>query len=239
MLLNRIAARVTNKVFRTFNYTVEKLPADNTNREDFERLIKSAAKANDLKLHFGCGARILKDWINIDLAFTPFEPYLQYYTDKHYPPEIRGTREDLFIVNMIKDGLPLPDNSVDIIFHEDFFEHLSQKAQFIFLAETFRVMKPGAVHRINTPNIRASMRDNSSFDKGKDGVFTSEWDTWHHDSIISPAILKEMSQIVGYSEIQFNAKDKSIIQHLLPPEYRPNENDRLAADSNVFADLIK
>jgi hypothetical protein len=181
----------------------------------------------------------LKGWVNIDLSFEPFEAYLQYYTDVHYPPEIRGTRGDLFVIDILQDGLPLPDNSVDLIFHEDFFEHLAEKQQVIFLAETLRVMKKGAVQRINTPNLKASMRDNSNFNKGKAGVFNGEWDYWHHFNVISPAILQELAVIVGYTQVIFNSKNKSIAADKLPLEYRPDEKNRPAADSNVFADLVK
>ena len=54
-------------------------------------------------------------------------------------------------MNILEAGLPLPDNSVDAIFHEDFSEHLDQKEQILFLAEALRVLKHGLVHRINTP----------------------------------------------------------------------------------------
>ena len=221
------------------NYSLNKLPKDKSRSKDLERLAQYAIENDHIKLHFGCGPRILKGWINIDLTFESFEPYLQYYTDDHYPAALRGNRDDLFIINILNDGLPLPDNSVDLIFHEDFFEHLTQKEQIVFLAETFRVMKPGSVHRINTPNLVVSMLDNSSFSKGKDGVFTAEWDNWHHHNIITPSILEEMAKIVGYSEIIFNSKNHSTAAHLLPSEYRPNEKDRPSANSNVFADLIK
>jgi hypothetical protein len=100
-------------------------------------------------------------------------------------------------------------------------------------------MKKGAVHRINTPNLAASMRDKSSFSKGIDGVFVGEWDFWHHYNVISPAILADMAKIVGYTDIKFNSKNHSIVAPQLPVEYRPDEKDRPAADSNVFADLIK
>ncbi|MBS1531833.1 MAG: methyltransferase domain-containing protein [Bacteroidetes bacterium] len=231
--------KITNMLLAKAGYAINKLPSDHTNTDDFNRLPALAQKLDVVKLHFGCGPRILKGWLNFDLAYEPFEAYLQYYTDTHYPPEIRGSRNDLFIINILKDGIPLPDNSVDLIFHEDFFEHLTEKQQVIFLAETFRVMKKGAIHRINTPNLRASMRDNSDFSKGKAGVFNGEWDYWHHFNVISPAILKELADIVGYSQVQFNAKNKSTAADQLPLEYRPNEKDRQAADGNVFADLVK
>ncbi len=234
-----IALRMISKFFRLFGYSVRKEEPVVANHPDVERLRVRGLRAESLSLHFGCGPRVLKGWINIDLAYEPFHNYLQYYTDVHYGEAIRGDRADLYIVNVLRDGLPLPDESVDLIFHEDFFEHLDQKEQMMFLAETFRVLKKGAVHRINTPNLRASMRDHADFSKGLSGVYTDEWEQWGHYSVVSPAILREMADIVGYSSVQFNGRDESIARAQLPSEYRPDPHDRPAADSNVFADLLK
>jgi predicted SAM-dependent methyltransferase len=227
------------RLLQKAGYELNKLHKSGTNKSDYERLQHDVKKHDTLKLHFGCGPRVLKGWINIDLSYAHFGPYLQYYTDKHYPEAIRGGRNDLYIIDILSDGLPLPDNSVDLVFHEDFFEHLNQKQQMVFLAETLRVMKKGAIHRINTPNLVASMRDNSHFEKGKAGVYTGEWENWDHYSVISPAILADMAKIVGYAETTFNSKNKSIAADQLPLEYRPDEKDRPAEDSNVFADLVK
>jgi hypothetical protein len=235
MTIKYILTRLLGKA----GYEFKKLPVSGSDKNDLIRLPADVKKLDKIKIHFGSGPRILKGWINIDLSYAHFGPYLQYYTDKHYPEAIRGSRDDLYIIDIFNDGIPLPDESVDIIFHEDFFEHLTQKQQIIFLAETLRVMKKGAVQRINTPNLVASMRDNSSFKKGKAGVYTAEWDNWEHHSVISPAILGDMAKIVGYSKFFFNSKDKSIAAEELPSEYRPDENARAAADSNVFADLVK
>jgi predicted SAM-dependent methyltransferase len=234
-MLKNIPGRILKKI----GFEIIKVKKHTDNKQDLLRLSQLGANKQPLKLHFGCGPRVLKGWINIDIAFEPYENYLQYYTDTHYPESIRGNKNDFYEINLIKTGLPLPGESVDLIFHEDFFEHLTQKEQIIFLAETRRVLKKGAVHRINTPNLKASMRDNSTFEKGKDGVFTGEWDWWHHYSVMTPAILEDMAKIVGYSEIKFNSRNNSIIANMLPLEYRPDEKDRPAADSNVFADLIK
>jgi predicted SAM-dependent methyltransferase len=162
------------RVLRKIGFEFIKIDKRSSNKDDMFKLSQLVLNNFPIKLHFGCGPRVLKGWVNIDLSYEPFENYLQYYTDLHYPESIRGDRNDFYEINLLKTGLPLPDNSVDIIFHEDFFEHLTQKEQVVFLAETLRVMKKGAVHRINTPNLLASMRDNSDFGKGKDGVFTDE-----------------------------------------------------------------
>ncbi len=122
-------------------------------RVAYERLGKLACRVRVPKLHFGCGPRVLKGWVNIDLAYEPFEKYLQFYGEKYYPAEIRADRSEFYAIDITKTGLPLPDDSVDVIFHEDFMEHLNQRDQIVFLAETLRVLRPGGVHRVNTPNL--------------------------------------------------------------------------------------
>ena len=204
---------------------------------DFNKL-KNYSKTNkDIKLHFGCGPRVLKGWINIDILYEPYENYLKYYGDEFYPAQIRGTREDFYEFNAIDLGIPLPDNSVDLIFHEDFIEHLNQRDQFIFLAETLRVMKKGAIHRVNTPNIITSMATHSNFSKGANGVYKGEWDDNIHLSVLSQKYLEEIALLIGYSQVIFNGKNQSISKDL-PKEYRPS-GDRDQTEGNIFADLIK
>src|SRR5476651_508702 len=96
--------RVFRKISKIIGYRIEKVPANATDKKDFERLPVDAQNLENIKLHFGCGARILKHWLNFDLFFTSFEPYLQYYTDEHYAAEIRGTRSDLYVIDIIKSG---------------------------------------------------------------------------------------------------------------------------------------
>lgn len=222
---------------KTTGYKVYLQKVSNNSQKDDYYKLQQRELTNKVKLHFGCGPRILKDWINIDVLYEPYEKYLKYYGDEHYPVEIRGNRSDFYEFNAIELGIPLPDNSVDVVFHEDFFEHLSQRDQYIFLAETLRVLKPGAIHRINTPNLAKSMQSHSDFSKGINGVYKEEWDSHFHISIMTPNILEEMAKIVGYSQIIFNGKNQSISKDL-PKEYRPSE-DRDQTTGNVFADLIK
>jgi predicted SAM-dependent methyltransferase len=202
-----------------------------------ERVKAYAANTSNIKLHFGCGPRVLKGWVNIDLAFEPYENYLQYYGDAFYSAEIRGTKSDFFAIDITKERLPLQDNSVDVIFHEDFIEHLDQRSQMIFLAETLRVLKPGCIHRVNTPDLKTSMLNNSEFARGGAGVYVDEWDKHGHKNILTPNILAEMAKIVGYREIRFTGRNGSS-SPTIPREYRPDPNDR-AESGNIFADLLK
>jgi hypothetical protein len=201
-----------------------------------DRLRASAERADEVRLHVGCGPRVLTGWLNVDLAFEPFEDYLQYYGDRFYGPSVRGDRSDFFAIDITR-GLPLPDDSVDVVFHEDFIEHLTQGEAVGFLAEVFRVLKPGAIHRINTPDLAKSMERNSDFRRGLAGVYEAEWSRHGHYNVLTPTYLAELATLVGYSKIDFNGRDRSTYGDI-PAEYRPDPSDR-PEDGNVFADLFK
>ena len=204
---------------------------------DNPQLIRNRLLSSPVKLHIGCGPRVLKGWINIDVSYEHFGNYMQYYTEKFYPESIRGDRSDFLAIDVTRQALPLPDDSVDVIFHEDFLEHLCQRDQMLFLAETCRVLKPGCVHRVNTPNLLNSMRHHSEFSKGYNGVYTEEWNRHGHLSVLTPKMLEEMALMCGYSRVMFMKRNESTSK-LIPAEYRPDPNDR-PEDGNIFADLIK
>lgn len=229
-------ARIKRKIRRTF-IKEKNLVNNNISELDQKRIQEIIKEKKILKIHIGCGPRVLKHWINIDLHYEPYENYLKYYTDKFYPPEIRGNKADFFAMDVTKEKLPSPDNSVDLIFNEDFVEHLGQRDQIAFLSETLRVLKKGGVHRISTPNLLSSMRDKSNFSKGFEGVFFEEWDKHHHKNLFTPESLKEIALMVGYSEVKFGKRNQSVSK-LIPLEYRPDPKDR-PEDGNIFADLIK
>jgi hypothetical protein len=199
---------------------------------DLERLTKLVQGGYPLRLHFGCHARLLKGWINIDLGYYRPRNNLYLWPD---PVENRGQRKDLFVINFSEGPLPLPDNSVEVIFHEDFLEHLDQRDTLLFLAETFRVLKKGGVHRISTPDLAASMRRHSKFSEGFKGVFVYEWDKHAHLNIPTPAYLKELALLVGYSKALFTGKNQSC-SPLIPLEFRPNDREE---NEQIFCDLIK
>ena len=228
----RIIKKMTGMIRNFFRKnSSEKLHSDQ------ERLKIFVTGTKKIMLHFGCGPRVLKGWVNIDLAFEPFENYLQYYGEVFYPEEVRGGRRDFFAIDIIKNRLPLEDNSVDVIFHEDFIEHLDQRSQMIFLAETYRVLKLGGIHRVNTPDLKTSMLSNSDFLLGGAGVYVDEWDAHGHKNVLTSNILTEMARVVGYRDIYFTGRDESS-SRFVPREYRPDPNDR-AEHGNIFADLVK
>lgn len=82
-----------------------------------------------LFLNIGAGSKKIQGFINVDI-----EPGADIVTD-------------------VTKGLPFEDNSVDGIYSEHFIEHLSQDDGCFFFRECRRILRPGSVIRIATPDL--------------------------------------------------------------------------------------
>ena len=191
------------------------------------KVLQLVSDGQPVKIYPGCGDTIAAGFLNIDV--------FKHKNLRDDDPRWRD--RDIFIFPFADMAWPLPDSCADYIFHEDFFEHISQKQQICFLAETLRVLKPGAWHQVNTPCLVHSMKSNSNFARGFDGVYRAEWDKHGHVSLISRTILEEMAKLVGYREVVFTQKGQSVSKFRYP-EGRPGP-DRDQILGNVFADLLK
>ncbi|MBU1215121.1 MAG: glycosyltransferase [Gammaproteobacteria bacterium] len=80
-------------------------------------------------LNIGCGSKHLSGFVNMDIE----QPYDQKLD--------------------ARKGLPYADRSVDGVYSEHFFEHLTQAEGLRFLRECRRVLKPGAFVRIAMPDL--------------------------------------------------------------------------------------
>jgi SAM-dependent methyltransferase len=88
------------------------------------------------KLNFGCGTEKLDGWVNIDW-------------DAACQPDMR--------VDLSKE-LPFETASVDYIVSEDFIVQLDIEGGRRFLRECRRILKPGGVMRLLTPNLEILAR---------------------------------------------------------------------------------
>lgn len=80
-------------------------------------------------LHVGCGPEHKDGFINIDLL---------------------GTSADVALD--LAQGIPLPDGSVDGIFHEHVLGHLPNRVGYRFMVESRRVLGDGGVLRVGVPD---------------------------------------------------------------------------------------
>jgi len=82
-----------------------------------------------IRLNIGCGKKQEKGFINLDL---------------------RDLGQD--IVWDIREGIPFPDNSVDLIWSQHVMEHFNESESQAVLREMHRVLKPGGVMVHTTPH---------------------------------------------------------------------------------------
>jgi predicted SAM-dependent methyltransferase len=104
------------------------------------RRARALRNRSDLKLNLGCGPDIKPGYVNIDL----------------------GDKADLRLD--LREPLPFSGNSCSMVQSEHFLEHLSYPGDAMrFLAECFRVLRPGGIFRVGVPDsewpIRAYARD--------------------------------------------------------------------------------
>jgi hypothetical protein len=189
-----------------------------------ERVAALLTEGKSIKLYIGCGLTIRPGFLHIDMSM----PTSNLVEHELLP--------DLFRFP-IGNELPVPSNSIDFVFSEDFIEHLPQMIQLKFLAEAHRILKPGSVNRVNTPCILDSMRKQSDFTKGAIGVYEKEWIGWGHVNVLSKGTLNEFSELCGYSYMSLLAKNESLSEHHTG-DVRP-KGDRQGPDANIYADLVK
>jgi SAM-dependent methyltransferase len=111
-------------------------------------------------MNVGCGWKMHCEWTNLD-----FSPYARLV---HHPHLVRlldrcglitgVRRERLSKVDPeilcwdLRRGMPFADGAFDAVYHSHFLEHLEREAAPIFLAECYRVLKPGGLLRVVVPD---------------------------------------------------------------------------------------
>lgn len=83
------------------------------------------------KLHLGSGSIHLDGWLNIDID----SPHADLNLDLRCP-------------------LPCADDSVKFIFSEHFIEHITRRESVQLLRECRRILVPGGVLRLSTPDLK-------------------------------------------------------------------------------------
>jgi len=101
-----------------------------------DALTQRVSTGQRILCNFGCGTRHHSAWINIDFHGDG-ETVLQW---------------DL------RQGLPLPDGSCDAVYSSHTIEHFDRTGARKFLAESYRVLKPGGILRLVMPDLEGIAR---------------------------------------------------------------------------------
>jgi predicted SAM-dependent methyltransferase len=166
---------------------------------DRQTIAQHFAAPGAKKLHIGCGPHNLEGWLNADL----------------YP---RGNQIRLDATRRF----PLEDNSIDFVYTEHMIEHIPWPAALLMLKESFRVLKPGGIIRVATPNLdfltgllkgnlpesaKTYLRSNRPIwtawapDDSAIFAFNHFVRAWGHQFIFDAATLRRTLEMAGFSAI--------------------------------------
>jgi predicted SAM-dependent methyltransferase len=121
-------------------------------------LERSVAEGRPVLCNLGCGVRHHSAWINID-----------FHGDGH-----------TVLAWDLQRGLPLPDASCDVVYSSHAIEHFDRRGVRRFMDECWRVLRPGGILRLVTPDLegiaRAYLKCLESAQRGEDGAAARyEW----------------------------------------------------------------
>lgn len=150
---------VLRKVIRVTGYELSKIKSHNDEklyRELFGNYSVENRKFYNISagghFDFGCGIHHPL-WTNIDVD-RPWENRIQYNPD-------RDIAHDFLTLT----PLPVDSDTAEIVYSRATIEHLTDDAALLMLKEVKRILKPGGVFRVVTPNIDLDFRAFRNNDK--------------------------------------------------------------------------
>jgi SAM-dependent methyltransferase len=116
--------------------------------------------------NLGCGPKVSShpDVVNMDWSI-----YLRFRSSAllgWMPPLVlRGERLRRYrelpgniVAHDLARGIPLPDGSLDVVYHSHMLEHIDRQRVAGFQREVWRVLKPGGVQRVVVPDLEILAR---------------------------------------------------------------------------------
>jgi predicted SAM-dependent methyltransferase len=184
-------------------------------------------RKSPVKLNLGCGTDYKTGWINIDNN-----------SDNNI--------EKLDLNWDLRNPLPFDDNSVNFIFNEHFFEHLTVEEGQICMKDFMRVLRPGGVMRIAMPDLEgavASYMDKNwrkkaflrkfglDFVQTRAELINMNFREWGHKWLYDWEELERRLKEAGYTNIKHCKRGKS--------EYPELEKLEIRNESNLIAEVTK
>lgn len=177
------------------------------------------------KIHYGCGKKIFKGWLNVD-------GYDESYPDGSIDP---GIAENIFYCDLTQKH-PFPLDYFEFGFCEDFLEHLDQGDSLIFLEEVYRTFCTGGVLRLSFPGFEGVLKrhfNNRGFEEFRLGQ-KDAYATWMHKHFYCKDSLKLVARHIGFGRIEFVEYGVSRYLIFNNLDSRPDQ-----VDLNIYVELTK
>jgi predicted SAM-dependent methyltransferase len=122
------------------------------------------AVPGEVKLNVGCGSTVAEGWVNIDRSpsvyLSRFPRVRQALLAAHVLTPQQGAGFPAGVVHAnVARHIPVGDHSADFVYSSHMIEHLSRWEGLRFVRECRRVLKPGGVLRLATPDLETMVRD--------------------------------------------------------------------------------
>lgn len=181
-----------------------------------------------LKLHLGCGTVRLEGWINIDL------------------PSRAGELETKPDLNLdVRKPLPFAAGSARLIYHEHLMEHLTIDEGRRCLGDWLRLLEPGGVLRVATPDLeylveryRGDWRDQAwlrqseyAFIRTRAEMLNVALRWWDHRYVYDGEELERRMREAGFGTVRRCTLGRSTVPELAGLETR--------ADSQLILEGVK
>jgi predicted SAM-dependent methyltransferase len=210
----------------------------------------AALAARFPKFHLGCGPVLLEGYLNIDGDFPRDFPNLAFGVPMPLPsqPQRFVYRHDL------RRGIPAPKNSLAVIYHSHFLEHLTDQEGRALLLNCFNCLKEGGVMRLAVPDFRLWCsryveRDKEYFDWYRrtylggsmeryptdSSVFAGMLYNWGHKHLYDAETLHHVLRFTGFTSIQTVSWGVSC----LIPEIADLEGDSSRRHESLLVEAIK
>ena len=111
--------------------------------DQIDIVYRSASSAHGINLNVGSGATRYPGFVNLDLTTTYYHPGRGSVFRK---------KRDYVEYDMRLDALPFDSQTVDLIYASHVIEHIETTHVERFIAEAARVLKPGGLLRVATPD---------------------------------------------------------------------------------------
>ncbi len=178
-----------------------------------------------MKLNIGCGEVCFPGWINIDMDSPKAD-----------------LRHDM------RNPLPYETGTVDFIYSEHFIEHVTAQEGVKVLKDFFRVLKPGGVVRIATPDLNYLLFKYFFFWKRQAWIkkYGYEWlktkaemvnlcfREWGHQYLYNKEELERRIMEAGFKKIRNRRRNKSGYPELRNLETRKDSKLILEAEKQVL-----
>ncbi|MBF0271298.1 MAG: methyltransferase domain-containing protein [Magnetococcales bacterium] len=108
-------------------------------------------------LHCGSGAAWKQNWLNTDAETFTGSNGVQTKPVSLFTPDGYAHTNFYYLQHDATTPFPIPDNLFDHCYAEHFIEHLNRDQGLAFLQEVHRMLRPGGILRLSTPDLHANL----------------------------------------------------------------------------------